>query len=259
MPLWAPLPRAAGALELLDRPAPFADLGECLDDVARLNRLFGGRLVTLAHVRRLLRRVPAHRTATVLDLGTGGADVPRALVAWARRAGRRIRVFALDRDEATLRIARREARGYPEIVLLRADVLALPLRPRSVDVVISALTLHHLEPAAARACLVAMDRAARLGFVVNDLFRSRAAYALVWLATRLLARNHMSRHDGPLSVLRAYTPREVRGLCAGAGLEGVRVRGADQAMTVPPDDGRSSRGGAERAMKVRPNAVRGER
>jgi hypothetical protein len=34
----------------------------------------------------------------------------------------------------------------------------------------------------------------------------------------------MSRHDGPLSVLRAYTPGEIRGLCAGAGVRGVRVR-----------------------------------
>jgi len=223
MRLWAPLPRAAGVLELLDRPAPLADLRECLDDVARLNGLFGGRLVTLAHVRRLLRHVPRDRPATVLDLGTGGADIPRALVRWARRAGRPIRVFALDRDAATLEVARRVARPYPEIVLLRADALALPLRPRSVDVVISALTLHHLEPAAARAYLEAMDRTGRVGLVVNDLVRSRPAYAGVWLATRLLARNRMSRHDGPLSVLRAYTPREVRALCASAGLGAVEI------------------------------------
>lgn len=224
MPLWAPLARAAGAIEMLDRPAPAADLSECLHDVARLNGLFGGRRVTLVHVRRLLRRVPRDRVATVLDVGTGSADVPRALVRWARRTGRRIRVLALDRDAATLGVGRRASRDYPEIALVQGDALALPLRPWSVDVVISALTLHHLEPAAAAACLAAMDGAARVGFVVNDLFRSRPAYALVWIATRLLARNRMSRHDGPLSVLRAYTPREVRGLCARAGLSGVRVR-----------------------------------
>ena len=147
MRLWAPLPRAADAVEMLDRPAPAADLSECLDDVARLNGLFGGRRVTLIHVRRLLRRVPRDRVATVLDGGTGGADVPRALGRWARRSGRRIRVYALDRDAATLEIGRRAIAGYPEIVFLLADALALPLRPRSVDVVVSSLTLHHLEPA----------------------------------------------------------------------------------------------------------------
>jgi len=221
--LLAPLPRAAGALELLDRPAPAADLAECLADVARLNGVFGGRLVTLGHVKRLLARVPADRPAVVVDLGTGGADIPRALVRWARRRRRPIRVLAVDRDEAALRVAARTIATYPEILLVQADVLALPLPPRSVDVAISALTLHHLEPAAAAACLEAMDEVARVGFVVNDLFRSRSAYALVWLATRLFARNRMSRHDGPLSVLRAYTPAELGQLCRVAAIDDVRL------------------------------------
>lgn len=223
MQLLAPLPRAADAVELLDRPAPFRELRRCLADVARLNGAFGGRRLTVAHVRRLLRRLPAGRPATVLDLGTGGADIPRALVRWARRAGRRVRVFALDRDGAALTVARGNAARYPEIVLFQADALAPPFRPRSVDVVISALTLHHLEPPAAARFLAAIDSTARAGFVVNDLVRSRTAYALVWLATRLLARSRMSWHDGPLSVLRAYTPEELRELCRRAGLRDVRV------------------------------------
>ena len=60
------------------------------------------------------------------------------------------------------------------------------------------------------------------GWIIPILY-AFPAYALVWLATRVLARNRMSRHDGPLSVLRAYTPQEVRALCARAGLAGVRI------------------------------------
>ena len=103
----------------------------------------------------------------MLDVGTGGADVPTSLARWARRAGRRIRILALDRDPPTLAVARRAAARYPEIVLLQGDALALPVRPRSVDVVISGLTLHHLEPAAAVRYLAEMDATARVGFVVN--------------------------------------------------------------------------------------------
>jgi hypothetical protein len=159
----------------------------------------------------------------VLDLGTGGADIPRALVRWARRARRSLRVLAVDHDAATLRVARQSIAGFPEITLLQADAVTLPLRARSVDVVMSALTLHHLEPAAASASLAAMDAVARVGFVVSDLIRARAAYASVWLATRLLSRNRMSRHDGPLSVLRAYTAGELRELCRRAGVGDVTV------------------------------------
>ena len=218
-----PLTRAENAVEMIDAPAPFPELSRCLDAVARLNGLFGGRLLTLRHVRHLLRGLPADRPITVLDVGAGAADIPVALVRWARRAGRAIRVFALDRDAATLRVARRRAAGYPEITLIQGDALALPVRVESVDVVISALTLHHLEPEHAARYLAELDAAAGLGWVVNDLVRSRAAYALVWILTRLFTRSRMARHDGPLSVLRSYTPGEVTALCEKAGLFDVRL------------------------------------
>jgi methyltransferase family protein len=222
--LLPPLARAEHAVEMLDGPAPVADLAESLTDVARLNALFGGRSITLAQLKRLLAHVPRARRISVLDVGTGGADIPRALVRWARKSGRPIRVIALDRDQATLGIARQRSARYPEIVVLRGDALALPVRSHSVDVAISALTLHHLEPADAVRYFAEMDAAARSGFVVNDLMRSRTGYALVWLATRVLTRNRMSRHDGPLSVWRSYTSGEVRALCEKAGLFDVRIR-----------------------------------
>jgi SAM-dependent methyltransferase len=218
------LARAAGVLELMDRPAPFPALLEDLRDLERLNGLFGGRALTVAAVGRLLQRLPQGRTVTVLDVGTGSADIPRALVRWARRRRRSIRVIAMDHDEAVLRVARGGLGGYPEITLLRAEAQELPVRPESVDVVASALTMHHLEPGPAAAALAAMDGAARVGVAINDLARSRVAYAAVWLATRLFARSAMSRHDGPLSVLRAYTPAEITALAERAGLTGVWVR-----------------------------------
>src|SRR6266446_3500361 len=124
MRLCPPLPRAEHAVEMLDGPAPLDDLSRSLTEVARLNALFGGRFITLAHVKRLVSRIPRHRRVTVLDVGTGSAD-----------------------------IARRTAALYPEILPIQGDALALPVRARSVDVVISALTLHHLEPESAVRCL----------------------------------------------------------------------------------------------------------
>src|SRR5215475_10333251 len=220
MPFFPPLARAAGALEIIDgpRPIPFADLACCMTDIARVNGLFFGRMVTMIHVKQMLSALPADRVVTVLVVGTGAADIPRRVVRWARRAGRRIRVYALDRDPATLEIATRAAWDYPEITFLRGDALSLPIRPAAVDLTISAMTLHHLEPDAAVRYLAEMDGAARVGFVVNDLVRTRLAHAVVWLITRFVTRGAIARHDGPLSVLRAYTPGEVTELCEKAGL-----------------------------------------
>jgi ubiquinone/menaquinone biosynthesis C-methylase UbiE len=46
-------------------------------------------------------------------------------------------VFALDRDPATLAVARATVEGYPEIVLVEGDAEALPFEDASFDVVVS--------------------------------------------------------------------------------------------------------------------------
>jgi hypothetical protein len=69
-----------------------------------------------------------------------------------------------------------------------------------------------------------MRATARLGVVINDLLRSRLTLAMVWLATRLFTRHRFARHDGPLSVRRAYSPDELRALATRAGLARLDVR-----------------------------------
>lgn len=222
MPLLPELPRAHNAVELLDGPASLAELEANFSDISRLNRYFGGSWVTRSHLVRLLGERRAE-PVTVLDVGSGGADIPVELVRWARRRGLPLRVIGVDRDRRIIDVARRRAAAYPEISFIQADGLHLPVRAGGVAAAISSLTLHHLEPAAAPHLLAEMARISRLGFVVNDLMRSRVAYAFVWLATRLFAWNRMSRHDGPLSVLRAYTAREIGALAERAGISRIRI------------------------------------
>jgi hypothetical protein len=89
-------------------------------------------------------------------------------------------------------------------------------------VVVSCLTLHHFSPREAVTVLSEMWRVARRGLVVVDLTRGVMAYVGTWLATRAIARSRVTRYDGPLSVLRAYTPAEMCSLGRQAGLENIR-------------------------------------
>jgi len=215
--------RAEGARELLDGPVPVADLTASLDDLDRLNAWFGGYALTLARVRRAADGLPRDRTLVVVDVGGGRGDFARRLVRLARRDGRRVAVVVVDRDPATIALARAACAAYPEISVVRADVTALPLREAAADVATASLTLHHLEPDGAVTALAEMASAARR-VIVNDLLRSRASLALVWLTTRLLAMHPMSRHDGPLSVRRAYTGDELSALAEKARIAPPRIR-----------------------------------
>jgi len=212
--------RLAGVQELLDGPLddPAALRGN-LRDLAWVNRRLGGAAASRRALARLLdgRGDPA----TLLDVGTGGADIPLALLAAASREGRSLRITAVDSRAEVLAAARDvDARvgTTPGLELMVGDGRSLPWPDRSFDVVHASLLVHHLEPQEAVAFLAEAARLARRGVIVNDLVRARHH----WLGTRVLfaatTRNRYTRHDGPMSVRRAYTRVELRALLAAGGL-----------------------------------------
>ena len=206
--------RAEIEREHLDGPLARHDRDAALADIDRLSAWFGGAALSIRAVCGFLAAAPRPRVPVVVDVGGGRGDLARRLVRAVRARGGRVRVVLLDRDEQGL--ARSHA-TYPEIVRVCADAAALPFRDGGVDVAMASLVIHHLRPDAAAACLESMRSAARLGVVVNDLLRTRLSWLMVVLATRLFARHPIARHDGPLSVRRAYTPAELRVLCEKAG------------------------------------------
>ena len=210
--------------EWMDEPSqPEADVAASLHDIGRVNRFLGGTMVTLGHLRRLLRRHPAGVPVTLLDLATGGGDIPRAVVRWGRRRGLPFRCVCLDVNPVVLGIAERESAGYPELEFLRGDARRVGFADGAFDVVACSMALHHFGPEDAVQILREMDRLSRKGLVLNDLRRSRWGWLGIWLLTRLLPANRLTRHDGPASTLRAYTPAELRGLAEGAGLRNAEV------------------------------------
>jgi SAM-dependent methyltransferase len=220
--------RLAGTHELLDGPLddPAALRGN-LRDLAWINRRLGGTRASRRAVDGLLgRRSGPH---TMLDVGTGAADIPMALIAATATTGRPLRVTALDSRPEVLDAARDvdpRLAGAPHLELVLGDGRSLHWPDRAFDVVHASLVLHHLEPADAIAFLVEAARVARHGVVVNDLVRARHH----WLGARALlavtTRNRYTRHDGPLSVRRAYTRVELRALLAAGGLRPVVEVGA---------------------------------
>jgi SAM-dependent methyltransferase len=212
------LARAAGAREYLDESVSPADRQTELADIHRLNAWFGGYRLTERAIAQLTAGRPAAETLWVLDVGGGSGYLASRLVDRARRRERRLRAIVADR-EISMTAGRRS-----DVTLVQADALALPFRAGAVHVVTASLTLHHLEPGAVMGCLREMRAAARLGVVVNDLLRTRLALVLVWLATRLFTWHRFARHDGPLSVRRAYSPAELRALAVAAGLAAPMVR-----------------------------------
>jgi SAM-dependent methyltransferase len=211
--------RLTGTEELLD--GPLVDqraLAGNLRDLARVNRWLGG--VRLSS-RMIDEMAPGTAAIDVLDVGTGGADIPLALIEQGRTRGRRVMVTGIDlRPEvlAAAAVVDRRITATGELTLHVGDGRSLSYPDGAFDIVHTSLVLHHLEPAVARSMLAEMARVARVGVVVNDLVRTRRSWLGAWLLGHLATANRFTRHDAPVSVRRAYTVAELTGLLAAAGL-----------------------------------------
>jgi ubiquinone/menaquinone biosynthesis C-methylase UbiE len=216
--------RLAGVHEHLD-----GDLSDTrvlegnLRDLRRVNRWLGGLALSGRALEALVVEagLPREQPVSLLDVGTGGADIPLGLIAEWRRDGRSLRVLGIDSRAEVLEAAARERpalRSTDELTLRVADGRRLPFEDGAFDVAHSSMVLHHLDPSDAAEFVTEMARVARRGIVVNDLARGRLAWLGAWVLFHVATRNPFTRHDGPMSVRRAYSLPEARALLHQAGL-----------------------------------------
>lgn len=192
------------------------ELRRSLTFIRRVNTLFGYTRATLSHLERFSARWKPGETIDVVDLATGSADVPLAIVRWGVRRGFDMRVVGVDRHQQTIRAAREATANEPRIRIVQGDALALPFETDSFDYAMCSMFLHHLSEPEAETVLRTMGAIARRGVIVADLLRHRRAHA--WISLFTLLSNPIVRHDARVSVRQAFSKSEVLALRERAGL-----------------------------------------
>ena len=194
-----------------------ADYAACLADLARVNSVTLARLPTLGFMARAVRRAPGRRLR-VLDVGCGEGDMLRRIHRWAARGDHALTLVGLDLNPLGIAAARAATPPDMGIEYRCADALDPALEP--FDVILSSLFTHHLADDQVIAFLQMMERKAGLGWFVNDLHRDAFAYHGFRALSALAGWHRFVRHDGPVSVARAFVRRDWVRLLARAGLAG---------------------------------------
>jgi SAM-dependent methyltransferase len=223
-------------LELMDRPQPVSpELEEDLRSIRQLNRWFGSHRIIRHFVCRWVK--PGARMR-IVDLATGSGDIPRLIVDRARKIGARVEIIALDRQSATLEIARKLSGDYSEISFVEADILEFN-PPDGYDLVLCSLALHHFRNEDAVRVLRRCRELSRKFVLVSDLRRGWLGMIGVYLLTALIFRAAMTRYDARLSMARAFSFAELDDLARRGGWQKFghqKFRFARQAISLEKQD-----------------------
>jgi 2-polyprenyl-3-methyl-5-hydroxy-6-metoxy-1,4-benzoquinol methylase len=189
-------------------------------DMWRINRYLGGVQALTHHLYpRLLGQAG---TTTIVDIGTGAGDIDAVISNWAHKHGLDLNVWGLDLSARNLRLTRSPSSALFD-TRLQADALYLPFKAGSVDYYISSLFLHHLSPDKLKKLLATTFQATNKGIIMSDLTRGWLPQVAFKLGQPIFARNFLTRHDGLVSIRRAYTPNELLSLAQEAGLSNGRI------------------------------------
>jgi trans-aconitate methyltransferase len=199
------------------------DFADVLADLEAVNRLTLAARPTIRFLAQVTAGWPPGAVLRVADLGYGQGAMLRRIHRWATARGLRPDLTGVDLNPQCRALAARLTPPEMAIEWYEGDLFdwTPPARPH---VIISALFAHHLADTEVVRLLKWQEATATHGWFVNDLHR----HPLAWAGFRALAwaaRWHaMVRHDGALSVRRAFVPADWRALLAAAGVDGADVR-----------------------------------
>lgn len=208
--------RAQGE-ELMDAddldPDVYADV---VRDLARVNVVTLAARPTLAFLRRVTRGRP---TLRLLDVGFGDGDMLRRIERWTARRGIAAELVGVDLNPRSERAARMHMPAGSRIRFVTGDYAEMG---GGWDAIVSSLVAHHMTGGQLVAFLRYMQANARCWFI-NDLHRHGFAYRGYPLLARAAGWHAIVRHDGALSIARAFRPGEWPPLLFQAGITDARV------------------------------------
>jgi ubiquinone/menaquinone biosynthesis C-methylase UbiE len=198
--MWPDFSRRSRAAEIMDDLSrPRHEFDQAYRELEIINRRLGG-------IRAIARFLPAQRNLLMLDVAAGACDVSEGLL--ERMPAR---IVVLDLNAQGLKRARK---SWP----VTGDALELPFLDGTFDVVMASLFFHHLSDDNCVRVLENMWRISRRLVLVNDLHRHPVAYFSIRTLAAAFSRSPMVQHDGPVSVLRAFRPRELLEVAKRAGV-----------------------------------------
>ena len=196
-----------------------------LREIRFINRWIGDRW---ALRKSLLKQIGGSSASefSVLDVGAGSGEILKEIALFARNTKRKAQLVGLDLNPLSADSIAAEGHELSEIRSAQGNAMQLPFDDGTFDYSICSLFTHHFTDEGVVAILREMKRVSRRGIFVIDLHRNKNSYFWYKVFCRVFRISELVRHDGLLSITKGFTPTELTGIAARAGLKNTMTVGS---------------------------------
>ena len=162
----------------------------------------------------------------LLDVGSGGCDIPFWIATYCRTKGLNLKITCMDSDPWVVRFSRRVYGGVKEMEIINDSTSDLGRHGRSYDYIFANHFFHHLPEEDLLPTLSKIYDATRRVFLISDIYRSNMSYFWFTLIVPFLFRHSFIYADGKTSIRRGFIRREFEALVQRLNSPGLIVVGS---------------------------------
>jgi 2-polyprenyl-3-methyl-5-hydroxy-6-metoxy-1,4-benzoquinol methylase len=184
-----------------------------LKDISLVNKLLGGNTITLNAIKRIINCNPkAHYKIT--DIGCGSGAMLREVALFCRKNHYNVSLVGIDMNSKSLDIAEEFSEDFPEITYKNLNIFQAEPKDIETDILLCTLTLHHFKTEDIERFVKTFVKISSKAIIINDLQRSKLAYLLFHLFSRIFLKTQLARIDGLISIKRGFKKQDLQHISA---------------------------------------------
>ncbi|MTI31934.1 methyltransferase domain-containing protein [Cytophagales bacterium RKSG123] len=196
-----------------------------LQELETINKWLGGNNITLNGVENILKHNPnPGGKIKIADLGCGGGDMLKLLANWGRKNKLNLELTGIDANEYIIHYARENCKNYPEAQFEVLNIFDEAFEKHVYDIICCTLFTHHFSNEELVQIFQKFYRQARMGVTINDLHRHWLAYHSIKWLTYLFSHSPMVKNDAPVSVLRAFSKKDIKEILRNAQITDYKLK-----------------------------------
>lgn len=188
------------------------EMKNLLKDLKTVNKWLGGNNITIDGLEKLLKNHPKNKSITLLDIGCGDGELLRKCSDFGNKNNFNFKCIGLDFNENIIAVARKQSNNYPNISFEKVDVFLNEESIPNCDIALCTLFLHHFSNEKIESLLNTSLKKVNIGLIINDLQRSKQAFNLFKIVSKLFLKTKTAKHDGLVSIARGFKKSELESI-----------------------------------------------